>query len=270
MASSGRPAATVAARALANLANCRRADVRRAVGDGALPALAAALRCKDLVFEACVAVTCLVCFSPEATAAERSDAQQRARTLAATPGAVPALVRMLSPDWSDGKAAHLAMLAAEALYGLASCGDASVGRAVAEAGASEPLRALKVQRNDPRAAGSAARALEALAPFRSSSDSRGGAKEARSSGKQRTAAGSSVAAAATATRGTASGAVQPAAAAAPQDARCAACGALSRDVAGGWATLKSCSACHTVRYCGEPCQKLNWGMHKAACKAARK
>jgi hypothetical protein len=35
-------------------------------------------------------------------------------------------------------------------------------------------------------------------------------------------------------------------------------------------TAKSkCSACSTVAYCGQDCQKAHWTLHKKACKAAR-
>jgi hypothetical protein len=46
--------------------------------------------------------------------------------------------------------------------------------------------------------------------------------------------------------------------------RCACCGAAS----GPGVTLRLCSGCRLVRFCGAACQRQMWPEHKAACKAA--
>lgn len=48
---------------------------------------------------------------------------------------------------------------------------------------------------------------------------------------------------------------------------CAACGTL--EGVAGVGKLKSCSKCHSVRYCSAECQKAHWRAHKPACSAAQ-
>ena len=49
----------------------------------------------------------------------------------------------------------------------------------------------------------------------------------------------------------------------------AAQGAVTVNVAGDMATLKSCVQCRYVHYCGKACQKKAWRIHKHECSGLR-
>ena len=50
---------------------------------------------------------------------------------------------------------------------------------------------------------------------------------------------------------------------ADDDERCASCGTAG---GGEGVTLKNCTACYLVKYCGVECQRNHWPEHKRACK----
>lgn len=58
-------------------------------------------------------------------------------------------------------------------------------------------------------------------------------------------------------------------AAAPEAGRGHCCAACATPSSQPGVTLKLCTGCRGVRYCGAECQKAHWRAHKAACRAAR-
>lgn len=204
--------------------------------------------------QAGMALSCLarVPTNKRRNAALKADALRNCRAIAGA-GAIPPLVRLLSADCRDPEAADAATLAADVLYGMAACRDPALSQAVIDASAMAPLRALSRQPYSEVAATSSSETLKELGRCKG-----GGGGRSGGSGDAGTQSAPAMPPSTTA-------AAQPAVAAA--DERCAACGRRSGE--SGIENLKSCGACHSVRYCGQECQRAHWRIHKAACQQAR-